>query len=574
MAEELENQDDATEETEQEIEEVQEDERLTKRKKKTDSRRKQAIIRVALLIGIIIFVNIIAVKIYFRLDLTGNKIYTLSDASRQVVKNIDDKVVVKSYFTDNLPSPYNNTRRYLQEILDDYKNYSNGNFQYEIISPSDQAELEKDAEKYGIQAVQVQTFKNDRAEAMKAYMGLVMLYGGKQEVLPFLGNIQNLEYELTGAIRRLTEKQLKKIGILSGQNIPGQDKIGKASEFLSKYYSVVPVDVSKNNPIPADISVLIVFTPKQEQQQQQQQQQQAPPTMPENLKFAIDQYIMNGGKVIFLMNTVNVASQQQFQFGQVVKTGIEDMLESYGIKITSNIITDKNCAAISVPVQMGGMQMYTQVPFPYFPKITNINKDLPAFSGIGQIFLAFSSDIDTSIAMFKGLKTTPLLITSNKTGVYKDIALIQTSGQMMPDSMFKYSSLTLGAIFTGKYKSFYTGKKPPADTITGSSPAPDSTKTKMESPDTKVIVIGNSDFVKDEFRGPDENILFFANMIDYLADDIGLSAIRLKDANPKPLDPIEDGTKNILKYGLLVGPPVIVLLVGLFRWRKRKSMKS
>jgi ABC-type uncharacterized transport system involved in gliding motility auxiliary subunit len=194
----------------------------------------------------------------------------------------------------------------LQEILDDYRNYSKGKFQYEIISPSDETQLEQDAQKYGIQPVQVQTFKDDRAEAMKAYMGIVFLYGGKQEVLPFVGNTQNLEYDITGVIKRLSEKQLKKVGFLTMQGAPGLDKLGKVNQLLSRYYQMTPVDASKNNPIPNDISVLVVNTPKAPQQSQFQQQPSAAPTVPENLKFAIDQYIMNGGKVIFLMNKVTV----------------------------------------------------------------------------------------------------------------------------------------------------------------------------------------------------------------------------------------------------------------------------
>jgi hypothetical protein len=84
----------------------------------------------------------------------------------------------------------------------------------------------------------------------------------------------------------------------------------------------------------------------------------------------------------------------------------------------------------------------------------------------------------------------------------------------------------------------------------------------------------NGDFAQDDFRGPDENLLFFANLVDYMTDDAGLSMIRMKDSNPKPLDSIEDSTKSIVKYGMLIGPPAIVLLYGLFRWKKKKSAKS
>ncbi|MBN8583614.1 MAG: Gldg family protein [Ignavibacteria bacterium] len=575
MAEELENKDELKEEevTEESSEEIEQDERLTGRKKKTESKRRQAILSVLLVAGILVVLNVIAVQVFFRWDLTPNKIYTLSDASKSIVSKLDDKLVVKAYFTDNLPAPYNNNRRYLQELLDDYRNAANGKITYEIISPSDQDELEKEAQKYGIQPVQVQTVKNDRAEALKAYMGVVLLYGGKQEAIPFIGSTDNLEYEITGVINRLTQPELKKIGILSGDGMPGVEKISKVNQYLSKFYNVTNVDASKNNPIPADIKTLVVFSPKAPQQQQMMGQQQAPPpVIPENIKFAIDQYIMNGGKVMFMMSRVNVASQQQFQIAQVVQTGLEDMLDNYGVKLNNTIITDKECAFVQVPVQQGPIQMYTQIPFPYYPKIVNINRDIPSFANIGQVFLGFTSDIDINAAGSKGIKALPLLTTSPKTGVSNEFAIVQASGQMLPDTMFKAKDLNVGAIYEGVFKSFYNGKPIPADTAAGSN-APQ-TSVKPESPASKIIVLGNGDFPQDDFRGPDESLLFFANMIDYMSDDAGLSAIRMKDSNPKPLDSIEDSTKTIVKYGMLAGPPVLVLLYGLFKWRRKKAAKN
>jgi len=254
-----------------------------------------------------------------------------------------------------------------------------------------------------------------------------------------------------------------------------------------------------------------------------------------------------------------------------VNTGYEDMLESYGIRMNSDIIKDKDCAYVSIPVQQGPMQFYTQVPFPYYPKITNINKTIPAFSGIGQVFLSFTSSLDTTTAIFKGLKVTPLLTTSPKTAADKELSVIMQTGRMLPDTMFKTGNLVVGAIYEGKFSSFYKGKAIPSDTAAGSSPAP--TSIKEEVPQTKIIAIGNGDFPLDEFRGPDENLVFFSNMIDYMTDDMGLAEIRLKDANPKSLKPIEDSTRNILKYGLLVVPSVLVLLFGLWRWRRRSIVK-
>lgn len=566
MAEELENQEEL-----QELGQLQDD-RLLKRKKKTESKRQQSVVSALLVIGILVLVNIISINIFYRLDLTPNKIYTLSPASKTIVGKLDDKLVVKAYFTDNLPSPYNSTRRYLQELLDDYRNASNGNMSYEIISPSDETELEKDAQKYGIQPVQIQSYKNDRAEAMKAYMGMVILYGGKQETIGLIGGVENLEYDITGTIKRLTEPNLKKIGILSGGSLPGQDKIQQSTKALTKYYNIVPVDASKNAPIPNDISVLIVFSPKAPQQNQMMgmQQQQPPPVVPENIKFAIDQYIMNGGRAIFFMNKINVSAQQQIQIAQSVSTGMEDMLESYGLKINNDILTDKECALVSVPVQQEPFPIYTQMPFPYYLRIVNINRDLPSFAAIPQLFLGFSSSIDTAAAMMKNVKVTPLLTTSPKTGSANEFAIIQMTGKNMPDSMFKSSNLVVGALYTGKYTSFYNGKPVPADTVTGSAPAPTNVKGES-SPESKLVLLGNGDFVQDEFRGPPENVEFFASLIDYMTDDAGLSQIRQKDANPKPLNPMEDSTRSIAKFVLLISCPLIVLVYGIFRWKRKKK---
>jgi gliding-associated putative ABC transporter substrate-binding component GldG len=583
MTEELENsqevkntEDNTNENKENELEEteeIQEDERLVSRKKKVESKRRQAVISVLLVTGIIVLINIIAIKVFFRWDLTPNKIYTLSDASKNIVSNLDDKLVVKAYFTDNMPAPYNNNRRYLKELLDDYRSASDGKISYEIISPSDEEELEKEAQKYGIQPVQVQTVKNDRAEAMKAYMGVVLLYSGRQETIPFIGSIENLEYEITGVINRLTADKLKKVGVLTGNSMPGVEKISKVNNYLSKFYNVENVDASKNNPIPDDIKTLIVFSPKEPQQNQMMGQMQTPPPIvPENIKFAIDQYIMKGGKVIFLLSKVKVTQQQQFQIAQNLSTGLEDMLEHYGIKMNPTIISDKECAFVQVPVQQGPIQMFTQVPFPFYPKIVNINRDIPSFANIGQVFLGFTSDIDLSAAQNNGIKALPLLTTSPKTGVGNEFAIIQVSGQMLPDSLFKFKDLSVGAIFEGKFKSFYNGKTVPTDTAEGSA-VPANTIIP-ESPETKIIALGNGDFPQDDFRGPDENLLFFANMIDYMTDDAGLSLIRTKDANPKPLDTLEDSTKSLIKYIMLFGPPAIVLLYGIFRWRKKKNSLS
>ncbi len=164
--------------------------------------RSQMILNIVIVLGILVFVNFLGTRFFKRIDLTKEKIYTLSDASKNLVRSLDDKFLVKAYFTSDLPAPYNNNKREVQDQLDEYRAYAGGNFQYEFIDPSKKEELEQEAQKYGIPPVQVQVLKEDKLQIEKAYMGLVLLYGDKQERVPVVQSTANLEYEVSSAIKK------------------------------------------------------------------------------------------------------------------------------------------------------------------------------------------------------------------------------------------------------------------------------------------------------------------------------------------------------------------------------------
>jgi len=200
--------------------------------------RKQLFIRIFLFVGILVLVNIISLRFFKRFDLTSDKIFTLSDASKNLVRGLDDKFLVKAYFTSDLPPEYANNRRFLKDQLDEYRAYSGGNFQYEFIDPSKKEDLEQEAQRYGIPPVQVQVLKQDKLQVQNAYMGLVFLYGDKQERLPVIQTTSNLEYEISSAVKKLTSKELKKIGFLTGQGEPALQQMSRFQDVLAKQYTV------------------------------------------------------------------------------------------------------------------------------------------------------------------------------------------------------------------------------------------------------------------------------------------------------------------------------------------------
>jgi gliding-associated putative ABC transporter substrate-binding component GldG len=526
--------------------------------------KKDILIKVAIIIGIVVVINVISKRIFTRVDLTKNKTYTLSTISKDIVKNLGDKLVIKAYFSDNLPAPYNNLRRNIQDILNDYRSYSGGNLNYEFLNPtgeSEQGEMEKEAMKYGIQPVQIQVVDNDKLEVKKAFLGLVFLYQGKQEVIPVVQSMGNIEYEITSMIKRLATEKKKKIGFLQGHGEYDYTKFNQINSVLNSQYEVVRVDVSKYNPVPADVDVLIVMGPKSE--------------YPESHKFMLDQYIMRGGNIAWLINKVVPNFQQQIVIGDIVKTNLDDMLSNYGIVIMNDLVRDLQCSAVQVQSQIG---IPISINYPYFPSVTNIDKENPAFKNIQSIVLSFVSSLDITQAAAKNISVNPLLTTSNKSGkaegfFFLNLEQYQNLTKRAADTLFGSKGFVVGAVYSGKFSSFYAGKEVPKDTAQDATPYTGQ-RIDFSTKESKQIAIGDGDFANEEQRPPKDNLVFFVNMVDFLTDDIGLSEIRGKDSSEAPIEEVSDATKKFIKYFNLIVPPALVLVVGFFIWNKRKLRKK
>ena len=511
--------------------------------------------RVFLILGIIIFVNIIAVRFFTRFDLTKSKIYTLSDASKRIVKNLDDKFVVKAYFTADLPAPYNNNRRYLQDQLDEYRAYGGGNFQYEFIDPSKKEEIEQEAQRYGIPPVQVQVVKEDKFQVEKAYMGLVFLYGDKQDRMPVVRDMDNLEYEISSALKRMTSKELKKIGFLSGHGEPDLSKIGRLKEFLDKQYDVTAVDVSGGKPIPPDIAVLVVDAPDKPLKSWE--------------KFFIDQYIMRGGKAAFFINKVTANLQQQM--GRPLNVDVDDLLAAYGVKVNTDLVRDLRSAMVTVSQNTGLFTIQNQIPFHLLPMASDFDKTSPMVKDLGSVIFYFVSSVDTSAARGKGLNVDVLVKSSSKSGRAENYFMINPNMQETKE-MYGESGIPLAVTVEGNFTSAFSNKAVLMDTSVRS---PIDTAGKLTVGKSKIAVVGDGDFIQDSYYGGNkDNLIFASNIIDWLADDIGLAAIRSRETATKPLDEVSEGTRSMVKGINLAVPPLLVILAGIMRWRWRVAMRK
>ncbi|MCZ7582031.1 MAG: GldG family protein [Deltaproteobacteria bacterium] len=173
--------------------------------------------------GCLVSLNLLAATVYGRVDLTEDRMYTLTPASRELVSELDDQLIVKAYFSENLPAPFNGHAKFLRDKLDEYRNYAHGRMTVEFIDPEKPGadgkpsdELLAQVRAAQIPKVEVNKFEKDQIQVVNVYMGVALAYGDKIETLPILRDVNDLEYELTSRIAALTRSSRTRVGVLTG----------------------------------------------------------------------------------------------------------------------------------------------------------------------------------------------------------------------------------------------------------------------------------------------------------------------------------------------------------------------
>jgi gliding-associated putative ABC transporter substrate-binding component GldG len=513
-------------------------------------------IKILLILGIVVVINLISIRIFTRFDLTSTQAYTLSNASKNLVRSLDDRFLVKAYFTSELPAPYNNNRRFLQDQLDDFRAYGKGNFEYEFIDPSKAPEIEEEARRYGIPPVQVQVIKDDKLQIEKAYMGMVFLYGDKQERLPVVQTLDKLEYDIASNIKKLTSQQLNKIGFLTGHNEPEFNNLEEFRQVLSDQYEVTQVSLADGKPIQQDIVALLIISPKKRFQDWE--------------KYLIDQYIMRGGRVGFFIDRIEATLQMQLT--QENNIGLDDWLEAYGARVNADLVRDMRCASITVSQQQGFFVFQNQVPFPYLPIASEFNPDNVLVKNLQPVMFYFASSIDTVPAQKAGMKADVLLTSSKQSGRADGGRVLVNPTQQFTRDMFNEQHIPLAVTLQGPLKSFYAERPVTLDSTVAS--VIDTAQKIRETSSAKLVVVGDGSFVQKEIMGTRDNLAFAAALVDWLADDIGLTTIRSRSVAAKPLDEVTEGTKAFVKSIILAVPPLLVVVTGVIRWRLRAAWRK
>lgn len=493
--------------------------------------KNKTIVSILLITAIIVLANLISQQLFFRLDLTENKQYTLSRATKDILRNLEDPVTVTAYFSENMPPDIEKARRDFQEMLVEYASLSKGYVDYQFINP-DEEEEKQQAMQEGIRPVMITVREKDQAQQQQAFLGAVVQLGGQKEAIPFIQPGAPIEYELSTSIKKLAVKDKPSVGIVQGHGEPSLQELGQVYESLSILYSVENVNLESESAIPDRFRALAIVAPHD--------------TIPPAHLAKLDDYLSRGGQLFIALNAVE--GDLQNAQGTAIHTGLEDWLRQKGVEASPSFIIDAQCGSVTVRQQQGFLTFNTALQFPYLPVISNFPEH-PITRGLEQAILSFASPlrfVGDSTARF-----TPIALTSVKSGIANPPVFFDINRQWT-DADFPMSNLIVGGILEGN--------------LAGGA-------------FSRIIVIGDGDFpVSGQGAQNEDNISLMANSIDWLSDDTGLIELRTKAVASRPIEQeyLSDdasGKRNRMKYLNFALPLLLVLAYGFFRLQRQKAVR-
>ncbi|HJK93905.1 MAG TPA: GldG family protein [Polyangiaceae bacterium LLY-WYZ-15_(1-7)] len=566
-----------------------------------DKRNKLAATSVGMLvltIGILVLLNFLASYTNVgRMDVTGNQLWSLSDGSRRLVSDLEDRMEITAYFTEDLPPPFNSTEQYVRDLLGEYEAASGGKLRVRFINPDDE-ELQEQAEEDGVRRVAHQVIENDSVSVREGYRGLVIKHLGESEAIPVIQDPTGLEYTITMKIKEMVGDKTE-IGIVGGHGGP------TLAEGLTGLRDTLPTyeltEVTLDSEIDPDLRALLIVSP-------------AEPFSEDELR-RIDQYVMRGGSLGVFGAGTGLEISGPAPTITATETGLAQLLGRYGVEPRSDVVLDWQCSR--APMR-GPMGLQVAVPYPAVPIVTfdDAQMEHPALFRIPTAVLPFTSSLAVTSAP-EGVSV-EVLARSSENSWRQDPAGVnlqprhprewRASGEPGP--------FPLLVAVEGQLPSAYASSasmSPGAGEGASDIEAP----AESEAP-VRILVAGTAAFMRDEFlpqAGPTGErdlsgaLAFALNAIDWLAAESDLIAIRAKNIEDPALEvpaaaqqaeeaaraAAEEGDeeaveenleereeamaswdrkKTFYRWGNTLGIPLAFALFGLIRWRQRNARRK
>jgi ABC-2 type transport system permease protein len=550
--------------------------------------RSAALMQLGLLLGILVLVNVVSSFVFTRIDLTEDKRFTLSDASKRLVGNLKDVVFIKVYLAGEFSPGFSRLSQSTRELLDELREYSNGNLEYEFIDPSANTDETERKNLYaqlyqkGIQPTTVEERTNEGVKRTYIFPGALVSYSNMEMPVQLLksqlgvppemilnNSIQNLEFEFCNSIQKATDPARPAIGFLEGHGELDTLEVADFAETLKASYALKRVRIDGQLTALKDIKLLIVAKPDSAFNEQD--------------KFIIDQFVMKGGKVLWLIDPIIASMDSMERRGEMMAPAqdlkLDDMLFRYGARVNYDLVQDLLSSLIPVVTGMVGNQPKQQLlPWYFFPVMTPQSKH-PIVNNLNSIKGQFVSSVDP--INVNGIKTEVLLSTSKYSRISPAPVRVSLGVmQYKPDPAdFPVKNVPVAMLMEGEFTSLYKNRIPPA--ISENKEI----GFKESSVKTAMVVVADGDIMRNDYLkgqpvplGFDKytnmtygNKSFLLNVIDYLCDDSGMMVIRNKDYRLRLIDPaVLEANTQPLKLINLLAPLLLILLFGVFKFYKRR----
>ena len=541
---------------------------------------------------IVVAISVISNFLFVRMDLTSERRYTLSKATKQMLKKIDEPVLFRVYLEGDFPADFKRLQSETKEMLNQFRAY-NGNIEYEFVNPNNFDSREEQQMFYqklsqkGIQPTQIQMQVNGATTQQIIIPAADVYFRGRETSVQLIQNqryvsdadllnnsIQNLEYVLSNAIRALARGEKQSIGFLQGHGELGGGVLYDIQRSLQEYYSLDYVTIDGQIQSLTSHHRSTVDTTKYDFFNLYDLIIVAKPTQPFSDKdlYILDQYIMYGGKVIWLVDPLDADLDSLASKGSFMATryplGLDEMLFTYGVRLNPNLLMDVRCRPIPIQVGLvGDKPQYRFCPWYYFPEIVPLGEH-PIVRNLDLLKTDFVSSLDL---IDNDIRKTVLLTTSEYTRVKNAPAMVDLAeAQQEPDrEQYSASRLPIAVLLEGQFRSAWRNRLSP-DFV-----KQESMGFREISDENKMLIIADGDMIRNRYMVEDGAVLplgydyytqtlyankdFLLNAVNYMVGDEGMMASRARSIRLRKLDVMKAHEQRTLYQLINIAIPLGLL---------------
>ncbi len=547
---------------------------------------------------ILLTINWAASQCHLRVDLTNEKRFSLSNATKKLLGKLDAPVVIDVFLKGNFPSGFRQLSASTNDMLKEFKEIAGNKIQYNFISPEEKmpgtdvsyadtltgmglfplnltSQLKEGQQQQNVYPFALVHYSNE--------MIPVELYKGKTPLMSY-SDINSaealLEYRLADAVAKITQKQKPVIGYATGN---GEPDLGRFNTYdlvenvLKADYNLFTFDLSTPKFLPAEIKALIIVKPTIGFTDEQ--------------KLKLDQFVMNGGKLLVFADRLN-AEMDSLQIKNEV-TAFDrdlkwnDLFFNYGVRINADLIMDLQCDYL--PFDVNGNGQYELLPWNYFP-VMESKGNHPINKGLGFVAGRFINSLDTVEA--EGITKTVLLSSSVNARTLGSPAVISGAQNVNApeDAKYKKSNILVAVLLEGKFRSMFANRLSQA--MSDSLTSYDLSFVPQAISSNKIIVVGDGDVVLNsvvkgtpipmgmnvytygtQAQVPFANKDFLQNCLDYLINENGLSDAKAKDYVVRLLDTKKTEEQKTFWQCMNIAIPILIVILFaiVFQWLRKKK---